>query len=83
MTVLSIRNLPDEVHKQLKIRAAKAGRSVEAEARVILTAVVNQDLSLLRPTDLQAWVDQLYGDNKPVNVVDSLIAERRQEAAKT
>ena len=40
MAVLNIRNLPDEVHVKLRVRAAKAGRSMEAEAREILTAVV-------------------------------------------
>ena len=33
MAVLNIRNLPDEVHAKLRVRAAKAGRSMEAEAR--------------------------------------------------
>jgi hypothetical protein len=28
---------------------------------------------------LQAWVDELYGDNKPQNVVETLLADRRQE----
>jgi hypothetical protein len=30
---------------------------------------------------LQAWVDALYGANKPQGVADDLIAERRREAA--
>lgn len=80
MAILNIRNLPDDVHARLRVRAAKAGRSMEAEARAILTAVVSQDASSIPATDLQAWVDQLYGDNKPTNVVETLIAERRQEA---
>lgn len=82
MAILNIRNLPDEIHRQLRIRAAKAGRSMEAEARAILTAVITQDMRQLRPVDLQSWVDQLYGDNKPKNVVETLLAERRQEAAR-
>lgn len=80
MAILNIRNLPEEVHTKLRVRAARAGRSMEAEARTILTAVVTQDIPLLPVIDLQAWVDQLYGNNKPTNVVDTLIAERRQEA---
>ena len=39
MPVLNIRNLPAEVHARLGVRAARAGRSMEAEARAILTAV--------------------------------------------
>jgi len=30
--------------------------------------------------DVQAWVDQLYGNNKPSGVVDDLIARRREDA---
>jgi plasmid stability protein len=37
MATLNIRNLPDEVHGRLRVRAAEHGRSMEAEARSILT----------------------------------------------
>lgn len=80
MAVLNIRNLPDEVHAKLRVRAAKAGRSMEAEAREILTAVVLQNQPLTSPTELQAWVTELYGAYKPSRVVETLIAERREEA---
>lgn len=46
MANLHIRNLPDEVHQALKIRAALNGRSTEAEIREILTAAV-------QPLDLE------------------------------
>ena len=36
----TIRNLPDGVHRAIRIRAAQHGRSVEAEMRVILEAAV-------------------------------------------
>ena len=36
MPAINIRNLPDEVHRALRVRAAQNGRSMEAEARVIL-----------------------------------------------
>jgi plasmid stability protein len=39
MATLSIRNLPDEVHRALRLRAARHGRSMEAEAREILAEV--------------------------------------------
>ena len=29
---------------------------------------------------LQRWVSDLYGENRPADVVDSLLTERRQEA---
>lgn len=36
MTSITIRNVPDEVHRALKVRAATHGRSTEAEIRDIL-----------------------------------------------
>ena len=36
MAILNIRRLSDDVHARLRIRAARAGRSMEAEAREIL-----------------------------------------------
>ena len=42
MAILSVRNLPDEIHRALKIRAAQHGRSTEAEVRAILEQAVNQ-----------------------------------------
>lgn len=86
MATLNIRNLPDEVHRQLRIRAAEHGRSMEAEARAILSAAVAGDEQpedpLQRAKRLQAFVDKLCGGDKPQNVVDELIAERRREAAR-
>ena len=36
MASLTIRNLPEEVHRALRVRAALRGRSTEAEVRAIL-----------------------------------------------
>jgi len=40
MAILTVRNLPDEVHRALRVRAAQHGRSTEAEVREILATVV-------------------------------------------
>ena len=40
MAMLTVRNLPDEVHRALRMRAAQHGRSTEAEVREILAAAV-------------------------------------------
>jgi plasmid stability protein len=40
MATLTIRNLPDEVHRALRLRAAQLGRSTEAEVRFVLEASV-------------------------------------------
>lgn len=36
MATVTVRNLPDEVHRALRVRAAHHGRSTEAEIRDIL-----------------------------------------------
>lgn len=40
MASVTVRNLPDEVHRALRIRAATHGRSTEAEIREILETIV-------------------------------------------
>ena len=40
MAVLTVRNLPDAVHRALRVRAALRGRSTEAEVRAILAETV-------------------------------------------
>ena len=40
MPMLTVRNLPDEVHRALRARAARRGRSTEAEVRAILKETV-------------------------------------------
>ena len=43
MAVLTVRNLPDEVHRALRARATFHGRSTEAEVRDILAAAVKPE----------------------------------------
>jgi plasmid stability protein len=40
MSAVIIRNLPEETHRALKVRAAQHGRSTEAEIRDILESAV-------------------------------------------
>ena len=42
MSAVSIRNLDDRVKERLRVRAARHGRSMEAEMRVILTDAVSE-----------------------------------------
>lgn len=46
MANLTVRNLPDEVHRALRLRAAEHGRSTEAEVRDILTTAVRPQARL-------------------------------------
>ena len=43
MAMLTVRNLPDEVHRALRVRAAQHGHSMEAEVREILGAAVSPE----------------------------------------
>jgi len=40
MAAITVRNLPDKTHRALKLRAARNGRSTEAEVRLILQEAV-------------------------------------------
>jgi antitoxin FitA len=41
MAMLTVRNLPDEVHRALRLQASKHGHSMEAEVRNILASAVS------------------------------------------
>jgi plasmid stability protein len=43
MAILTVRNVPDDVHRALRVRAARHGRSTEAEVREILAAAVKPE----------------------------------------
>ncbi|KWN79233.1 plasmid stabilization protein [Burkholderia ubonensis] len=43
MAVLTVRNVPDEVHRALRLRAAQHGHSTEAEVREILASAVKPE----------------------------------------
>lgn len=43
MASVTIRNLPDEVHRAIRMRAAQHGRSVEAEMRQMLEQAVKPE----------------------------------------
>lgn len=43
MAILTVRNVPDDVHRALRVQAARHGRSTEAEVREILAAAVKPE----------------------------------------
>lgn len=43
MAMLTVRNLPDDVHRALRVRAAQHGHSTEAEVREILATAVKPE----------------------------------------
>lgn len=41
MAMLTVRNIPEPVHRALRVRAAQHGHSMEAEVREILEAAIS------------------------------------------
>ena len=61
MAAVTIRNLSDEVHRAIKVRAASHNRSAEAEIRDILESAVLPKKRLKLGSALhqpRAWVNQ-------------------------
>lgn len=69
MPAVTIRNLPDEVHRALKVRAARHGRSTEAEMREILAAAVRPPDRLRLGTALAALSRQAGLTNADVDAL--------------
>jgi antitoxin FitA len=55
MAAVVVRNLPEETHRALKLRAAQNGRSTEAEIRVILEEAVSPKPRLKIGSELAAF----------------------------
>ncbi len=60
MAAVTIRNLSEEAHRALKVRAAQHNRSTEAEMRAILEAAVRPEGRLRLGTALSE-IGQKYG----------------------
>jgi len=76
MAVLTVRNVPDSVRDRLRLRAARAGTSMEAQVRLILLQASLEPATATSAASLPEWVASLYGQNKPSGVVDALLSER-------
>ena len=48
MAMLTVRNLPEAVHRALRVRAAAHGHSTEAEVREILASAVKPETRVQR-----------------------------------
>lgn len=77
MAVLTIRNVPSEIHRALKIRAAQHGRSTEAEVREILAGTVQSPERLRIGTELARFWDEhgnpeldIQRDPQPIEPAD-------------
>jgi len=77
MPAMTIRNLPVEIHLALKARAAKAGRSTEAEVRSILEHAVRPVERIKVGTEIRKLVNKYGGadfeierDKTPAHFID-------------
>jgi len=55
VAAVTVRNLPEHTHRALKLRAAKNGRSTEAEIRLILEESVSPKPRLKIGSELAAF----------------------------
>lgn len=61
MAVVTVRNLPEETHRALKLRAAQRGRSTEAEIREILENAVRPKERLKIGSELASFGKRFDG----------------------
>jgi antitoxin FitA len=61
MAVVTVRNLPEETHRALRVRAAQHGRSTEAEIRAILEETVRPEGRVKIGSALAAFGRRLGG----------------------
>jgi antitoxin FitA len=61
MPAVIVRNLPVEVHRALKLRAAQHSRSTEAEIRVILEEAVSPKTRIKIGSELAAFGKRFGG----------------------
>jgi plasmid stability protein len=77
MAVLTVRNLPDEVHRALRLRATQHGRSTEAEVRAILESVVKPPERVKLGTLLQEMSRRAGLTNEDVDELERSMAKDR------
>jgi len=77
MAAVTIRNLSDEIHRALKIRAAQHNRSTEAEIRAILEAAVRPEGRLRLGTALADMSRELGVTNADVDALGEVLGETR------
>ncbi len=77
MAAVTIRNLAEETHRALKIRAAQHNRSTEAEIRAILEAAVRPEGRLRLGTALAEMSRKLGVTNADVDALGEALGETR------
>lgn len=77
MAAVTIRNLSEEVHRALKVRAAQHNRSTEAEMRAILEAAVRPEGRLQLGTALSEASRKMGLSNADIEALEQTLEEIR------
>ncbi len=70
MAMLTVRNLPDDVHRALRMQAAQHGHSTEAEVREILATAVKPETRVRLGEALAALGRKIGLTNEDFEVFD-------------
>jgi plasmid stability protein len=70
--MLTVRNLPDDVHRALRVRAAQHGRSTEAEVREILALAVKPESRVRLGEALAALGSTIGLTNEDVEAINQV-----------
>jgi antitoxin FitA len=70
MAMLTVRNLPADVHRALRVRAAQHGHSTEAEVRKILAVSVKPEMRVRLGEALMALGGEIGLTNKDFEIFD-------------
>lgn len=90
MATLTIRNLSDDVHAALRVRAARHGRSMEEEVRVLIAAIAKPEVArsfdradaLAAADEIRGLMRAAHGGRMPRDSVDAFLADKRAEVAR-
>ncbi len=82
MPAVTIRNLSDEAHRALKVRAAQHNRSTEAEMRAILEAATRPAGRLRLGTALQEIGQKYDITNADIEAIENVRDARPAEPMK-
>ena len=72
MAMLTVRNLPDDVHRALRVQAALHGHSTEAEVREILATAVKPETRVRLGDALAELGRQIGLTNEDVEVFNQV-----------
>lgn len=79
MAMLTVKNLPDDVHRALRVQAALHGNSTEAEVRAILTSAVKPQHRVLLGDALAALSQKIGLVNADFEILEQLRDKRPAE----